>query len=142
MITFRMAKINVTQFAILADEFIGNNLSYSVEIGFKASQRREDHHLACDFTIEFFQSEELLIKLGIMCEFDIHPDDWQKRIIDNELRVSKGDLGFLANQTVGTSRGVLFCKTEGTPFSQLIVPPINLVELIKDDVVFTLNENQ
>lgn len=38
----------------------------------------------------------------------------------------------LAVQTVGASRGVLFCKTECTPFANLILPPVNVAAMLDD----------
>lgn len=131
MIHFQMAKINVTQFAILSDTVPQEGLTYTVELGFKGAT--DAKRLGCDFSVEFAQGERPLIKLSVFCEFDILPEDWDRQISDGRLIISKDDLGFFANQTVGVARGVLFCKTEGTPFSQFIIPPINLVQLITDD---------
>lgn len=133
MINFRMAKINVSQFAILADTVPSDGLSYSVELGFRAATSAK--RIACDFAVEFTHNDKPIIKLGVFCEFDIKPEDWDRRINGNTLTITKDELGFFANQTVGVSRGIMFCKTEGTPFSQFIVPPINLITLIKDDFV-------
>ena len=36
---------------------------------------------------------------------------------------------------VGTARGILHAKTEATKFNQFLIPPINVVELIKDDII-------
>lgn len=131
MIHFIMAKINVPQFAILSDTVPQENLTYTVELGFKCAT--EAKRLGCDFLVEFSHDDNPLIKLSVFCEFDILPDDWDRQIADGRLTIRKNDLGFFANQTVGVARGVLFCKTEGTPFSQFIIPPINLVSLITDD---------
>jgi len=37
--------------------------------------------------------------------------------------------------TVGTARGVLHSKTESTPFNGLIIPPINVEQIIQEDIV-------
>ncbi len=37
--------------------------------------------------------------------------------------------------TFGTARGILFAKTEGTPYQQLLLPPTNVDAMIKEDYV-------
>ncbi len=131
MIKFRMAKINVSQFAILADTAPSDGISYSIGLGFKAAT--DAKRIACDFDIEFVNEDKPFLKLGVSCEFDIEPGDWDSRAEKGPLTITKDELGFFANQTVGVTRGIMFCKTDGTPFSQFIVPPINLTTLIKED---------
>ena len=137
MIKFRMAKINVEQFAILTDNPPVDNITYTIGIDFKYSL--EGKRIACVFSFSFNYNDNdkdyKFITLNIMCEFDIHPSDWQRSIKDNKLTVKKDMLGFFANQTVGVARGILHCKTEGTPFNGYIIPPVNLTEFIDQDLV-------
>jgi hypothetical protein len=42
--------------------------------------------------------------------------------------------------TVGTIRGILHCKTEGTPFNALILPPINVSEMVTGDLELPISE--
>ncbi len=139
MIRFRMVKINVDQFATLVNYFPDEGLSYTVEVGFKSASSAK--RIACVFSIELAHDERTILKLAISCEYDIQPDDWINRITNNTLIINKAELGFFANQTVGVARGVMFCKTEETPFSQFIMPPINLTKLIKEDFVIELADS-
>ncbi len=139
MIRFRMAKINVNQFAILTDSVPTDDISYTVQLQFMTAT--DFKRVGCEFSVEFAHDDKAILKLTTFCEFDIHPDDWLERINDNIISFSKEDLGYFANQTVGVARGIMFSKTEGTPFCQFIVPPINLVELIKEDYKANINNN-
>lgn len=139
MIRFRMAQINVDQFAILADTLPHEGLSYTLNIGFSGAP--EAKRLACAFSIEFKHYESPILKLGIICEFDIHKEDWDSCTNGDIITISKEHLGFFANQTVGTARGILFCKTEGTDFRKLILPPVDLTKLLDDDLVIGLQPN-
>lgn len=132
MIRFRMAKINVDQFAILADKAPYEGVSYSVGFGFNVAANAS--RIACIFTIDFSFSEKPILKLSINCEFDVHEEDWNNRIKDDTLSISKEDLGFFANQTVGAARGILFCKTENSDFRDYILPPINLTDILDEDL--------
>ncbi len=66
----------------------------------------------------------------------IHPDDWATFEKEDGLQIPKSVMELLAVHTIGTSRGILFCKTEGTPFNSLMIPPINVAGMMKDE-----NEN-
>lgn len=136
MIKFRMAKINVSQFAILADNAPSEGLSYTVGLRFCGATKVK--RVGCEFSVEFMHSEKTILKLIIFCEFDIMPEDWDGRTENDELVIKKDELGYFANQTVGVARGIMFCKTENTPFSQFIVPPINLTKLIKEDFLISM----
>ena len=139
MIRFRMARINISHFAILADSVPNDGVSYTVGLSFKGATQAK--RIACEFSVEFVHDEKPIIKLGVFCEFDVMPADWDGLIKDETLIITKEELGFFANQTVGVARGVMFCKTEGTPFSQFIIPPINLTQLIKDDFIINLRQD-
>ncbi len=58
----------------------------------------------------------------------------------NTLIVPKGLLCHLAMLTVGTSRGILHAKTEGTCFNKYVLPTINVTEIIKEDASFDFNK--
>lgn len=140
MIKFRMAKINVVQFAILSDTLPDNGLSYSVGLGFKCAPAAM--RIGCTFTIEVAHNDATILKLEVFCEFDIKPDDWNSRIKDSTLTITCDELGYFANQAVGTARGIMFCKTEGTPFSQFILPPVNITKLLDEDFTIDLSEQE
>lgn len=44
-------------------------------------------------------------------------------------------LRYMGTIVVGTARGIIHAKTEGTVLNSVVLPPINLVEIIKEDLV-------
>ena len=44
-------------------------------------------------------------------------------------------LRYMGTIAVGAARGIIHAKTEGTVLNSIVLPPINLVEIIKDDLV-------
>ena len=44
-------------------------------------------------------------------------------------------LRYMGTIAVGTARGIVHAKTEGTVLNAIVLPPINLVEAIKEDLV-------
>ncbi|MDE7180656.1 MAG: hypothetical protein K2N88_05610 [Muribaculaceae bacterium] len=133
-----MAKINIEQFAILNDKAPSEGLSFKVNLGFKAA--RNAKRIACKVSVEFLHDERTILKLGINCEFDIFSEDWDNLIKDKVLIISKDDLGFFANQTIGVARGIMFAKTEDSEFRNFILPPIDLTTILKEDLVINISE--
>ena len=137
MVRFRMFKINVEQFAVLTDKLPRNTKDISLEtrLLFKAAK---DNKIAPVVRFSFEKSKQPIILIEVCCEFDIHPDDWKNMIIGDDIVIPKETLEILTVQTVGVTRGVLFCKTEGTPFNVFILPPINVASMIKKDIKISL----
>lgn len=138
MIRFRMVNINIDQFAILSEKSPADGISYNVSIGFNAA--KQARRLACVFSVEFLHDNRPDLKLGISCEFDIHSEDWDRLLTEDIITISKNDLGFFANQTVGAARGILFCKTGNTDFRSFILPPIDLTKILNEDLMIDFSD--
>ncbi len=135
MIQFRMTRIQVNQFAILSDTLDGsNNIDIECAMGFRAS------NLSIAVSAKFtFSADVTLMLIDVTCVFDIDGVSWDSMVQnDGKLLIPKGFLAHLAMHTVGTMRGVLHCKTEGTPFNVLILPPLNVSDMIPEDVTLEI----
>ncbi len=131
MIRFNMSKIAINQFAILNDNCQGKEITLSTELKFQYSE--ETRQISCEVGYRFSTEEELFLILKSQCDFVIHPDDWIKFERVDGIAIPKSVMELLAVHTIGTSRGILFCKTEGTPFANLMIPPINVAGMMKDE---------
>lgn len=133
MTKFRMFGIHLDQFAILCNDRkdeIGMNVSLNFKYG------DEGKKVACVVAFDFTSESEKVMVLKITCDFEIQKDDWKKFSKDKEVVIPKDLLELFAVHTIGTARGVLFCKTENTQFNYVIIPPINVSEMgIKDLIV-------
>lgn len=138
MIRFRMVKITTTQFAIVGD-MCGEIDEIGIELGFNVKYSMEMHRIGVSplLTLKSENDDKLLI-LELFCEFEVHPDDWQGMITDNRLIINKDFLGNLISQSIGTLRGVLYCKTEGTSYSNFVLPSVSISELVNTDAEFKL----
>ena len=57
---------------------------------------------------------------------------------DNKIIIPKELLAHFGVHTIGTARGILHCKTEGTQFNTFILPPINVSERITEDIIIKI----
>lgn len=130
-----MVKITTKQFAVFADTLPESlSLSVKVEPSFEAG-----HHLIgldALFSIQSDTSKILLLEL--FCEFEIAPDDWDAQTINDTTIIPKETLDYMLSQVVGVARGVIYVRTEGTVFSQLVLPPINVSKMIQEDMKITV----
>ncbi len=140
MIEFRMKGIAVEQFAILKDNPPQNHnqIRINSEIGFEGSV--EKSIIGCRLNLSFEENDEKFIVLKIMCTFEINTNSWNSMIEDNTLTLPKDFLQHIAVHTVGTARGILFSKTESTPFNIYILPPINVEKIINEDLKVSVEE--
>lgn len=133
MTRFRMFGIHLEQFAILTDKSQNDALSMNTEVNFKYAE--EGEKIACYAKFYFSEEQQRLMVLAINCEFEIHNEDFKELRKDGKTIIPKALLEFFAVHTIGTARGILFCKTESTQFNNVIIPPINVSELIQSDMV-------
>ena len=136
MIRFRMLKINIVQFAILNKEPAN---SYDIETGAEIKHTKDGSAVAVDMTFSFLNGKDKDMLLQVVCEFGIHPEDLKELTKDNAITIPKNTLDYFIAQTVGTARGILHCKTEGTPFNGIIIPPMNITNMLKGDMVIPID---
>lgn len=134
---FALKGIKTEQFAIFEENYSPKKeTSLGTELQFKLDQNNKQ--IAVFLGFEFLQGKKVFLKIQVSCHFKIKESSWSSLIQENKLIVPKGFLAHLAMITTGTSRGVLFAKTEATPFSTFIVPTLNVAEMIKEDVLFDI----
>lgn len=139
-IGFSLSKISTEQFAIIDDEFKGSdNIQLKSNIRYGANE--EFMMISCfvAFVFESVDKPFLMVEGG--CHFNIEKDSWADMLDVNTKTISlpKGFVRHLAVLTVGTVRGILHSKTEGTDFNKFVLPTINVAEMISDDAVLKLN---
>lgn len=142
MIQFGMVGINVEQFAILTDAMPPvDEINVSATMNMKYSMSARRIALTITFSYERNHTDKMII-ISVCCEFAIEETGWESMKKDGEIRIPKEVLRHLAVHTVGTTRGILHCKTSGTPFNSLILPPINVEEMIQEDISLPIEDNE
>ena len=138
MVRFRMTKITIKQFAILAEAAPTDDINLNTELDFKISG--EYKTVGVNETFTFISHGSIFLKLELFCEFTVSKTSWESLANSENMVFPKDFLQIIASQTVGTARGILFCKTENTPFSEYIIPPINIAEMVNQDAAIKLSD--
>lgn len=134
MARFKMQKIKVDQFAILTD----TNPTGRIELksDFETRAAKDSPIVTMSMRANLLaENASLLETLLLTCEFAIHPDDFKEMIHDDMMVIPASLISHMAMHVVGTARGILFCKNEGSCLSNLILPQVNVAAVFKDDVV-------
>lgn len=137
-ISFLMRQIRVNQFAILSDD--APNGEIPVEFGVQFKTDTVGKWIAVAFKTQYMNGSAPMLLLEIQCDFQVKPEDWDSLVNDGKLVFPVEFLRHIALHTVGSARGILFCKTEGSPFSKFILPPVNLEKMINQDLEIPLSE--
>lgn len=136
IVEFSIVKVITEQFAIIEKAFaetekisLNTNLRFAID--------RDERVVVVYALFKFEQKDIPFLMVEVSCRFLIAQKSWTAFINDDVTTViPKEFLTHLAMITVGTARGVLHSRTEGTGFNDYILPTINVVEIVKDDVLF------
>lgn len=133
-IPFRINHINVSQFAIFPENAEGaEDIEIQTEITFKITKGARN--ILCKTIFSYLNGDKVIMKLDLENNFEVSSEG--AAAIIKEKKVSVDFQRYLATISTGTARGVIYAKSEGTVVSSLVLPPINLTEFIKDDVILT-----
>lgn len=136
---FALQGIRTEQFAIFEENYSNKKeADLGTEIQVKLDQK--NRQIGVFLGLEFFQGKKVFLKIQLSCHFTVVENSWEGFIQheSSKLVIPKDFLAHLAMITTGTTRGVLFAKTESTQFSKFIVPALNIAEMINEDVSFDL----
>lgn len=140
-VQFALSRITTEQFAIIENAFIpGKNIRLNNNIRFGVDHRKQ--MAACFASFAFETEKKAFLKVEAGCHFKIVEESWNSMFDseNNSLKLPKGFLTHLAVLTVGTVRGMLHSKTEGTDFNKFVLPTINVAEMIQEDAEFTFSD--
>ncbi len=130
-IPYRIQQINTLQFAIFPDEFVnGEDVATEVACRFGHSNLLDEIH--CIALVKYVQNDNLLLHTEVRCVFDIAPQGVEKLRELHEIPVDF--LQYMGTILIGAIRGIIHTKTEGTILNVVVLPPVNLTEIIKEGI--------
>lgn len=141
-IEFALIKISTEQFALL-DENISNKENVRLSVGFRFAANKEKKIVGVFCQVSFESNEKKFIVVEIGCHFSLKAESWdsltensgQRLILPIEIA------RHFAMLTLGTCRGVLHAKTEGSIYNQYLLPTINVASLINEDSIFDFSDD-
>lgn len=131
-IPYKIARIETRQFAFFPD-LLKNTEGAGVSSTFDFSMSADLSTSRCHSTFHYLQGDNTLLILEMNTYFLIAPEGIEE--IKKNGSVPVDFLRYMGTIAVGTARGIVHAKTEGTVLNAIVLPPINLVEAIKEDLV-------
>lgn len=131
-VRFALSMIKTDQFAILGE--VVKNEEISLGVGLQFGVNKDSETISVKFSTQFIQQSKPLILIEASCFFLIEPEGWKSLFDKNILIVPKTLATHLAVITVGTVRGILHARTEGTNYNGFVLPTINVTELVTEDL--------
>ncbi len=133
-IGFQLIGIRTEQFAIVEPKF-DTNKPLEFTVNFDVGKDDNSKVVSLLFVSKFVDEGKAILILECSCHFKIEEKSWNKfqETETNVLVIPKGFITHLAVITVGTARGILHAKTEGTNFNGHILPTLNLLDVFTTD---------
>lgn len=136
-IGFQLNKITTEQFA-LVEEVYNSSAKTNMGLSLNFGLDRENKFISAFVKVQFEQEGKSFLILEVGNHFKINKSSWEEfKKTSEKIILLRGFAAHLVMLTVGTLRGVLHSKTENTDFNKFLLPTINVMELIKDDVELT-----
>lgn len=137
IINFSLLKIKTEQFAIFEENFNKNEvINLITNLSFGLNSNDKVFLVTPKYTFE--NEGKPFMAIQISCFFKIEDTTWDSFKIKKKIIFPKDFVAHMAMITVGTSRGILHTKTEGTVFNEFVLPPMNVAEMVGEDVSFDL----
>lgn len=139
---FRLVGIKNNQFAFDDIEIKSDHLEeITVGIAPKFGINAEEKIIGCILKIKFEYESQSFVFLETECHFKLTDNSWNDFIDTENIHFPVEFLRHLGVITLGTMRGVLFEKLQGSDIEFIQLPLINLTEVIDKEEVFSIKQN-
>ena len=137
---FAFLNIKTSQFAVIEEAYRKTG-ELAIQADNKYGVSIEKRQIVVKLHFRFYKTESPFISIEVACYFEIDKKGWKQLVNENgDVLLPKNLLSHLTVLTVGTTRGILHSKTEGTKYNKYILPTINVNQLVEEDVLFTAEE--
>lgn len=139
---FALKGMRTSQFALFTDEFLSKEkVEYHISFDFKFdTQQRQTMVL---LGLVYSQGKKMLCKLDTETSFEIRESSWNAfQKTESGRIIPKSALAHFAHLSLGSARGILHSKTENTALHAIILPLINVLEMVKEDVELVESFNE
>lgn len=134
-VLFKLVTIGTDEFSAfrLNERFESKKIDFSCNLLFMVD--KEQRHLGIQLNAHFKFNDEPAMKLVSHVVFEFEQSAWGSMYTDKGLLIKKRLAQHLAVIAVGTARGILHARTEGTPHARFILPLVNVQEMVVKDLL-------
>lgn len=138
-IPFRIVGIETSDFFFKKDVVLESG-KIDVTTNFMFAVNKEAKLVKCIIDYTYVHQDEKIMSLTVSCIFAIEPQAFVEMICDNKFVIEPFLSQYLATINVGAARGEIHarCELNNSLLANVILPPINLVEALPNDVVIEI----
>lgn len=138
-IPFRIVGIETSNFFFKKDVILTDG-KIDVTTNFMFAVKKEEKLVKCMINYAYVFQDEKIMSLTESCIFAIEPQAFGKMIREKKFVIEPFLSQYLATINVGAARGELHarCELNNSPLANIILPPINLVEALPNDVIIEI----
>ncbi len=140
-IPFRVIEVICSEFK-LGEEVRENDVMVETEFSFSVNvSARRVRSIA---SYQYLQNEKVCMVLKLSCTFEIQEDAFNEMISDKVFTLSANFAQYLTTINVGAARGEIHarCEAKQSKCAQIILPPINLVKTLPEDVKIDISTSK
>ena len=143
-IPYRIVEIIVNGFNVQSDENLDKNIEINVSTEFSYAVNIPAHRVRCISKYIYTQEEKEVLSFDLICTFDVKKESFEGFIKDDKLTLDVEWLRYMATIAVGTARGEIHARAEleQSVLTEIILPPINLIEIIKEPAIFPVIKSE
>lgn len=143
-IKFRLQEIDTLQFALLPEAYDSKAEKFQYSFGINFTFPDFKKRIVCCSTLVKYNGEvSPFLVLEVAVYFEVEENSWSS-LLDMEskqIKLPKPTALHMMTLLIGTARGILHSETKNTVFNRLILPTINLNDLIDGEVVHSFSES-
>ena len=136
-IPFKIDEIICSKFEILGEVTKGE---VELETGFAFSANFQNHHVRSTVLYRLIQGNVCVLEHELICSFDVREAEFNQMIVDDQLLLKAEFARYITTINVGAARGEIHarCSLAKSNIARIILPPVNLVEALPNDIVFNI----
>lgn len=141
-IPYRIVQVHIEDFN-MKDQPMEEGAKFGVKSNYIFQTQFDQRLIRCVSNYTFVKdNNEAILNLQLSCVFEVEPEAYDGMFNEDRstLTVPEYFCRYMATIAVGAARGVIAAKVERTNLENLVLPPINLIDTIQRDTIFTVEK--
>ena len=122
-ILYQFMGLEILQFATFEENYSDVNAEVEISNNFQFSYNFEDRTVRCVTSVLFTQNTAVVLKCELASFFYLESGTAESLTKNGTFYAPSELLAQFASLTYGSTRGVIFTKTIGSPLNKIILPP-------------------
>lgn len=137
-VQYQFIKMELTQFSPKWEMYSSENSAVGLETKFNFAFNKSEGVLKCTTILAFRQDNQDFLNSELQTFFKLKEESIKELTEENVIIIPKGLLCQFASLSYGSYRGIIYMKTINTDLSNMILPPMYIDEVIKEDIKISL----